>query len=76
MYRIDTSNFYISFSIDGKFHRTNGPAMIGESGYKAWLIHGKRHRENGPAVLFPGGIECWYLNGERIEYPYTSNEKG
>ncbi len=50
----------------GRYHRTDGPAIIHNSGTKSWWINGQYHREDGPAIeWFDGGKE-WFLNG--IEY--------
>ena len=54
----------------GEFHRTDGPAIEYNNGFKAWFINGLRHRIDGPAIvynknsLFYGDIE-YYLNGKK-----------
>ena len=35
------------YELDGKYHRTNGPAMIWDNGYWCWWLHGARHRYYG-----------------------------
>ena len=55
----ETQRWYLN----GKRHRTDGPAVIYENGYQEWYLNGKLHRENGPAVIFPDGEKLWYLNG-------------
>ncbi len=46
---------------EGSRHRENGPAVITNSGDKAWFINGKLHREDGPAVIYKNGPTEWYL---------------
>lgn len=47
-----------------ELHRDDGPAVIGETGYKAWFKHGIRHRDDGPAVIHPSGYVAYYKNGK------------
>ena len=61
--------------LNGKLHRTDGPAIEYISGTKSWYLNGKLHREDGPAVEWNNGDNCWYLNdklhredGPAIEY--------
>ena len=63
---------------NGKYHRTDGPAIItyhmnGEIACKEWLLNEKLHRTDGPAIIDYNlngkiDIEYWILNGRRI-YP-------
>ena len=48
--------------IEGKYHRLNGPAIIGD-GYKVYYIEGKCHRLDGPAVIYWNGKTRYYING-------------
>jgi hypothetical protein len=48
---------------DGLRHRTDGPAIESNSGYKTWYINGKLHREDGPAIEYSDGSKSWYLDG-------------
>ena len=51
--------------LNGKRHRTNGPALIYTSGTKEWYLNGKLHRENGPAFICPhNNSYCWYQHGK------------
>jgi hypothetical protein len=53
------------WQLDGKFHRTDGPAYeSGLTGRKTWWKYGERHRTDGPAVESVYGNQ-WYLNGRR-----------
>jgi len=55
-----------SWYLNGKLHRTDGPAIEYESGDKVWYLNDKRHREDGPAVEFSNGTKVWYLNGIEV----------
>ncbi len=46
----------------GDYHRTDGPAIERNDGYKSWWINGERHREDGPAIERNDGYKAWYLN--------------
>lgn len=49
-----------SYYQNGKYHRENGPAYIGYSGFVEYLQDGKLHRIDGPAFEYPDGyIEYW-----------------
>ena len=50
--------------LNGKMHRTDGPAII-NGDYQAWWLNGQRHRVDGPAII-NGDRQVWYLNGERM----------
>ena len=52
--------------LNGKLHRTDGPAIEGADGYKAWWLNGKLHRTDGPAIEYANGDKAWYLNGESM----------
>ena len=52
--------------LNGKLHRTDGPATEYTNGSKCWYLDGKLHREDGPAVECADGTKCWYLNGEEL----------
>ena len=59
---INEDEFHVN---DGKFHRKNGPAIIGaDNSSEEWVLNGKLHRTNGPAVIRPTGDVEWWLNGE------------
>ena len=58
----DTKRWYLN----GKYHRTDGPAVERAEGTKYWYINGKRHRTDGPAVEWANGSKDWYLNGKRL----------
>ena len=57
--------------INGQLHRKDGPAVIGNFGYRAWYFNGKCHRENGPAVCgYFNYKEWWYLDIKYTEKEY------
>jgi hypothetical protein len=48
--------------VNGKLHRTDGPAFIGVNGAQYWFLYGKRHRTDGPAVIKDDGYQAWWIN--------------
>jgi len=38
--------------LNGKHHRTDGPAYECSNGSKEWYLNGSLHREDGPAVEY------------------------
>ena len=65
--------------LNGKRHRTDGPAIEYSDGTKYWYLNGKHHRTDGPAVEYSTGDKRWYINGIKLsEEDYlkrTRNEK-
>lgn len=66
---------------NGRSHRTDGPAVVRQSGHKEWWYHGVRHRTDGPAIEHSRRIRAWYLNGiqmskKKFEYITTLKESG
>ena len=68
--------------LDGKRHRTDGPAMLEfADGSKSWYLDGKCHRTDGPAVEWANGSKEWYqdnklhrVDGPAIEYANGNKE--
>jgi hypothetical protein len=60
----------IHYYVNGKFHRTDGPALEYPNGTKYWCKEGKQHRLDGPAVEYTSGEKSWYVEGKR----YTKKE--
>ena len=54
----------IRYKLNGKCHRTDGPAFVGSDGTQMWYLNGKRHREDGPAIIYGDGTQYWCLNGK------------
>ena len=52
--------------LNGKRHRTDGPAVIYVSGTQHWYQNDKLHREDGPAVIRANGVQYWALNGKEL----------
>jgi hypothetical protein len=48
--------------VNGRRHRTDGPAIEYADGTKLWYINGKQHRTDGPAIEWWDGQMDWYLN--------------
>ena len=62
--RIDKSGNKFWY-LNGKSHRTDGPAIEYSNGHKEWYLDDKLHRVDGPAVIYPNGEKFWYSNGNR-----------
>ena len=64
--------------LNGKYHRTDGPAIEYTNGNKSWYINGERHRTDGPAIEYIDGSKLWYINGERhrTDGPAIENANG
>ena len=60
-YRVISSD-NISWMVDGKYHREDGPAVESDGGDKEWFFHGKLHREDGPAIEWEDGTKKWFIN--------------
>ena len=65
----------ICYYLNGKFHRTDGPAKEDVGIVKIWFLEGKKHRSDGPAMEFADGTKYWYkegkahrLDGHAVEY--------
>ena len=52
--------------LNGKLHRTDGPAIEYANGTKDWYLNGKCHRTDGPAYEGADGTKCWYLNDKHL----------
>jgi hypothetical protein len=64
--------------INGKRHRTDGPAIEDSNGYTAWYINDELHRTDGPAIEHSDGTKYWYINGEYLseeQYLRTTRNK-
>jgi hypothetical protein len=60
----EVDNTCVVWKMDGKRHRTDGPAVIRADGTQAWYLDNKRHRTDGPAVIDSDGYQVWYLDGK------------
>jgi hypothetical protein len=53
--------------LDGKLHRSDGPAVEWADGSKFWYLDGKLHRSDGPAVEYANGdARFWYLDDKQL----------
>ena len=50
--------------LNGKYHRTDGPAVEWFNGNKFWFLNGKHHRDGGPAIEFANGGKGWLINDQ------------
>ena len=53
--------------LNGKLHRTDGPAKEWSDGSKEWFLNGQLHRTDGPAYevhVYDDGTKEWFLNGK------------
>jgi hypothetical protein len=48
--------------LNGKLHRTDGPAIEYASGSKEWYLNDRLHRTDGPAIERADGSKEWFLN--------------
>ncbi len=61
------------YTVEGKLHRLDGPAVIYSDSYEAYYVEGKLHRLDGPAIIDSDGYEAYYMNGKkhRLDGPAT-----
>lgn len=57
-------NGNIKYTLKGKLHRLDGPALITTFGDQIWYKNGKKHNDNGPAAISPNNVEIYYKNGK------------
>ena len=62
---------YIQYSIEGRLHRTDGPAVIRVGSRTEWWFNDKLHRVDGPAVIYADNSREYWVNGvlHRIDGP-------
>ena len=51
--------------LNGKLHRTDGPAVERPEGTKVWYLNDKY--VDGPAIEYANGTKEWYLDDKRVE---------
>ena len=54
------------FTLNDKYHRDDGPAIIHPNGRQEYWLHGKPHRIDGPAYISVDGTPYWYVDGVDI----------
>ncbi len=52
--------------LNGKRHRTDGPAIERANGGKYWYLNDKLHRTDGPAIEWADGSSAWYIDGKEL----------
>lgn len=57
------------YNSSNQLHREEGPAVIRDSGSRAWYQNGKLHRLDGPAVIHKHYLG-WFIQGRE----YTAAE--
>jgi hypothetical protein len=64
--------------MNGKCHRTDGPAIEYPDGSKFWYLNGKLHRVDGPAIEDANGAKRWFMNGKchRVDGPAVEYATG
>ena len=72
---IERQGWRTNYKLDGKMHRTDGPAVIFSNGDEDWYINDKLHRSDGPAMIRVNYRSYWFnndnlhrLDGPAIEY--------
>lgn len=55
----------VEYRLNGKLHRTDGPAIEYDDGDKLWYVEGRLHRLDGPAVEWANGIKEWWIEGKK-----------
>ena len=61
--------------LNGKLHRTDGPAIERANGSKEWYLNDQYHRVDGPAIEYSNGYKSWYLNGKCFNESEFNNRK-
>jgi hypothetical protein len=61
-YRVKITRLSITWTLDGKLHRTDGPAVTSVDGARYWCIDGKFHRTDGPAIIRADGSQEWFID--------------
>ena len=59
------NNGTVRYYLNGRLHRTDGPAIERADGGKAWWVNGRLHRTDGPAIERADGYKEWYINGKK-----------
>jgi hypothetical protein len=70
-------NGFLVHLVNGKKHKRDGPAVIGDRGIEGWFINNMLHRDDGPAQT--GKISrSWYKRGKlhRIGGPAIVGKSG
>ena len=62
--KIDGAKYWY---LNGKLHRTDGPAIEYSNGDKEWFLNGVYHRVNGPAIICVNvyNYTAYFIHGKR-----------
>jgi hypothetical protein len=63
-YSVKITRDEIQWMLNGKLHRTDGPALISMNRTRKWYINGMLHRTDGPAGIYADGTQAWFINGK------------
>lgn len=64
----------ITWWLNDKLHREDGPAIEYIDGSKGWYKNGLCHREDGPAIEYADGSRTWFVNNTLIAWYTTTNK--
>ena len=66
------------WTVDGKYHREDGPALIHKDGTQVWCANGLLHRIDGPAMIWSTGTRVWCINDQmhRMDGPAITRTDG
>ena len=65
--RVGKKKYPIDYrNASGQYHRYEGPAYTGATGYRGWWLHGKRHCTSGPALIRVNGNKEWWIEGKKL----------
>jgi hypothetical protein len=70
--KVETDELGTMYTLNGKLHRTDGPAFEEPDGPKYWYQNGELYRDGGlPTIEWPDGAKDYYEDGKRhkCEYP-------
>ena len=59
------------WTLNGIYHREDGPAIEYTDGESYWVVHGKRHRLDGPAMILDNGKTKWWINDYNVTEKIT-----
>jgi len=74
------TKYRIEYTLNGKLHREDGPAVIRFDGTMWWCKDGIVHRTDGPAYIWNNGVMDYVNNGNRYNidgtpvYNYHDND--
>jgi hypothetical protein len=78
MSRIEYADGHKEWTLHGKRHRVDGPAIEHANGDKSWWLNDQLHRVDGPAIERTNGDKEWWLNDllHRVNGPAVERADG